>query len=322
MKRVLSVLLAVITVISSFSLVTNILAAKKTDVNVEWLNADMKKINSKNYTYNGKSQKPTIKSFRVYNTKTNKTIDSKFYVLKYNTNFSRAVGKYTIEIVLNKTGWSKYQFLNSKKQGTTTKTMTYSIVPPKTTTQPNKRGYISIRQNDPKYSNIKYGTSTIGKGGCGVCSSLMIIDNLTNYNPSLVTLKTEFEQVGARLSNGTAMYKAAQHLKKKYGLNYIHTTDINVVKQQLKKGNMVIANVGAKHLFTNGPGRFVVISGIYKDSKNKEYAVVLDPSYSYSKYNDKYRKENGIKDISGVIIAPFNAIKADAETEYYYCFCK
>ena len=183
-----------------------------------------------------------------------------------------------------------------------------------------KRGYIIIRQNDPKYSGIKYGHSTIGYGGCGACSSLMVVRNLTTYTTSLKTFKTELEQIGARNSSGTAIYKVAPHLKKNYGLSYTHTSDVNVLKQHLKQGEMAVVNVGARKLFTNGSGHFVAAVGVYKDSKGKEYAVILDPSYSYSKYNNSYRKGYGIKDVDGILLAPFSAIKADAKTEYYYCF--
>ena len=144
MKKVLSILLVVVTVISSFTsfALTSFAASKKTNVTATWDSTGVKKINNKNlfysngkvyFFYTGKKSTPAKKSVKVCEPKTKKVIDPKFYVIQYETTNSSNVGTYRIKVVLNAEGYKKYQFLDSKKRPTNTEYLSYRILPSKVT---------------------------------------------------------------------------------------------------------------------------------------------------------------------------------------------
>ena len=186
-------------------------------------------------------------------------------------------------------------------------------------------GYYVIFQNDPLNSTIPYpyknNDKTIGTSGCGVCSSLMIIRHMTNFTPTLESYTNELLSVGARDAYGSNIYVIAQHLRSNYNLHYSFTRDIEVLKNNLSKGNIAIANVGANKMFTGGSGHFIVVAGIYKDETGHEKAIILDPSFSPKKYNNKKRKEAGISYTSdGIVVSDFETLLSDCKNEYFTIF--
>lgn len=151
--------------------------------------------------------------------------------------------------------------------------------------------YVYIQQNSSLGASIPYPSpahpsATVATSGCGVCTSLMALMNLTRYKVSLKNWTNALIKAGCRANEGTDMNAVCDYMKKKYGIAYAKTTDINKVVAWLKKGFGVIANVGAKGYFSSS-GHFVYVAGI-KNGK----LIVLDPYY----YADKWTSTvNGIK---------------------------
>ena len=183
-------------------------------------------------------------------------------------------------------------------------------------------GFTIIRQNDPvnrliSYPYTKGDGKTIGTSGCGACAALMVIRNTSDYDTSLEAFSKEVIAAGGRVAYGSDLDKISKLMKSKYHFNYEYTSDIGKLKKNLKKGYMCVANVGASQYFSNG-GHFVTIAGIVKDENGEEIAIVLDPSFRESKYNEKHRKEAGIKySKDGIVTAPFKVIKADGKMLHY-----
>ncbi|MBQ7204075.1 MAG: hypothetical protein IJS03_08715 [Eubacterium sp.] len=190
-------------------------------------------------------------------------------------------------------------------------------------------GYIIVRQNDPLNKTIPYpyykenDNRTIGSSGCGVCSSLMVIRNLTNYAPTLEAYTNELLKIGAREPYGSNMFKIASYMKNKYHLNYTVTKDEQKLKAAIKSGKMAVAHVGQNRLFAVTGGHFVAVVGVVKGKGGEDMAIVLDPYFSVSKYNDKRRKEAGIRySNNGIVTCPFSALKEDGRGEMFTIFSK
>ena len=183
-------------------------------------------------------------------------------------------------------------------------------------------GFTIIRQNDPvnrlvPYEYTKGDGRTIGTSGCGVCAALMVVRNTSEYDTSLEAFTKEVIDAGGRVAVGSDLNNISKLMKSKYHFNYEYTSDIDKLKEHLKKGYMAVANVGASKYFSDG-GHFVTIAGIVKDDDGEEVAIVLDPSFRESKYNVKHRKEAGLKySKDGIVTAPFDVIKDDAKMLHY-----
>lgn len=102
-------------------------------------------------------------------------------------------------------------------------------------------------QYDSKWKNKSYGSSTIGKSGCGVCSSAMVASYWTGKQitpPKITKWASNYYIPGAGSSHN--LYAA---VAKKYNLKY---RDLGLNKsemvKELKKGHTVIASMG--------PGQF------------------------------------------------------------------
>ncbi|MBQ7740159.1 MAG: hypothetical protein IJT65_02850 [Eubacterium sp.] len=186
-------------------------------------------------------------------------------------------------------------------------------------------GYIIIRQGDPKNRLIPYPVNgngrTIGSSGCGVCASLMVLRNLTNYVPTLNEYTKQVISCGGRISGGTDMLKVAEMLRVNYGLEYKTTSDINELKKHLEKGYMATAHVGKSYIFTPSGGHFVTVAGIYKTKNKTEKAIILDPASSARRYSRTEAILAGLMcSDNGVSIAPFEALEKDAKSECFILF--
>ena len=182
-------------------------------------------------------------------------------------------------------------------------------------------GYIIIRQNDPLNRTIPYpykdNGKKLGSSGCGVCSSLMIIRNLTDYEPTLESYTEKLVEIGARASYGSDIYKISDYLKSEYKISHKYTKDIDKLKKHLEEGNMAIAHVGVNKLFAKS-GHFVVVAGIVKDKDQNERAIILDPTFSKSKYSKEKRVAAGIEySDDGIVTAPFETLLFDCKDEYF-----
>lgn len=185
-------------------------------------------------------------------------------------------------------------------------------------------GYIIVRQNDKLNSTIPYpykdNGKTIGSSGCGVCSSLMIILNMTTFEPKLESYTEALIEKGARAPYGSNINVIADYLKDEYKLKHTFTKDVDKLKQHLKDGNMAIAHVGVNKYFARS-GHFVVIAGITKGEDGKERAIILDPTFAKAKYDVKRRVDMGIEySDDGIVTAPFETVLADCKDEYFTLF--
>ncbi|MBE6719641.1 MAG: hypothetical protein E7571_03160 [Ruminococcaceae bacterium] len=182
-------------------------------------------------------------------------------------------------------------------------------------------GYIIIRQNDPLNKTIPYpykdNGKTIGSSGCGACASLMIIRNLTDYEPTLESYVEKLIEIGARASYGNDINKISEYLNSEYNIDYTCTKSVDKLKKHLKSGGMAIAHVGSKKLFAKA-GHFVVVAGIVKDEEENERAIILDPSFKPSKYQKQKRIDAGIEySEDGIVTAPFETLLDDCKDEYF-----
>lgn len=132
-------------------------------------------------------------------------------------------------------------------------------------------------QWDSRWNFVSYGTSTIGKGGCGICSSAMVVSYWTGKSvtpPKLVEWAYIYH---TPQGSSHALYAAvAEH----YNLRY---KDLGVSKEsmvdELKKGHTVIASMGPGEFTSNS--HLIVLRTIEKgkirvndpnDNSNKNHA--------------------------------------------------
>ncbi len=184
---------------------------------------------------------------------------------------------------------------------------------------------VYIQQNTEANKKIPYPSAekpkaTIASGGCGVCTSLMIIKNTTTYSPSLKSWTKKMRKNGCRVWGGTDVRKTAELMKKTYGFKYKKTTSISKLKAHLEKGYMAICNVGMNGYFAAG-GHYIVAAGITKDGK----VIVLDPYMTPSKYYSTCkgvdrRKYFKYDPITNEVTCTFKTLKKGSRGEYYYLF--
>jgi uncharacterized protein YvpB len=164
----------------------------------------------------------------------------------------------------------------------------------------DKDGFLVLKQRDPNFADLPYGqcADTIGSSGCGIVSLAMAI---AYCNRDFDYLQQKFEpekyrnlinelsqkawqisqEKGVRLiscEHGTspALYDEISFMES-YRVRGINLSkNINMVKDYLKRGYLVIANlVGNFESFKYGrPGHILVLAGY--DEKNKKF-IVKDP---------------------------------------------
>lgn len=167
--------------------------------------------------------------------------------------------------------------------------------------------YNKYYYNQLNYPKIPYDNKTTSKketiatSGCGVCSALMVLNNL--YNNELMTVKemAEFSiEHKARDNYGTNMVTLLNSLSKYFErCKYSVTTDINKVIKHLKNGGVAILNqgdidLGYYNVFSSG-GHYVYCYKVTND--NKMY--VYDPAYTSKRYKSAPRKNRIVKEIAG-----------------------
>lgn len=100
-------------------------------------------------------------------------------------------------------------------------------------------------QEDKRWASTKYGTCTIGEGGCGPTSAAMIIATLTGnktVTPPIISAK--LEDLGAVPACGTDWDKWSE-LMKGYNLNLADIgTNFDQATKALNEGGLVLASFG------------------------------------------------------------------------------
>lgn len=183
-----------------------------------------------------------------------------------------------------------------------------------------------IYYNQNNYANVPYPakgyeSATVKSGGCGVVCASMVVENLTGAHfPPEQSAKFAIE-TGARVSGGTDMKMLGNALCDKFGLTLKTTSLVSEVVTAVKKGGIVIANVGGDRpghygVFSNG-GHYLVIYSI-----NDNYFRILDPGLYAGKYNKPHRK--CVKVLDNVVIADKTVLDKDCANRNpkYYIFDK
>lgn len=119
-------------------------------------------------------------------------------------------------------------------------------------------------QTDTQWNGVRFGTSTIGKSGCGVCSLSMVISYWTGKE---VTPKILVERChGYYVKGKGASWSMIPAIASQYNLRCkdLGTSKENMVNE-LKKGHTVIA-IMHQGYFTTG-GHFIVLRAINKNGK-------------------------------------------------------
>lgn len=163
----------------------------------------------------------------------------------------------------------------------------------------------------------RYGKSgCIYTSGCGVCSSLMVLRNLTDKVFDTKTWTSVCIAMGARSAEGTDMSKVVKYMNEKYGITYTTTKDIDKLAVHIKKGYKAIINVsgGGKMLFSDS-GHYVFCGGIDKSGN----LIILDPYWYDGKFaaTANRKKYTKVKNDREVYVQP-SVLKSDITAIYLF----
>jgi len=168
-----------------------------------------------------------------------------------------------------------------------------------------------------KYPSKSHPTSTIYEAGCGVCSSLMVLLNSTDYTKTLAEWALKLISIGARGDEGTDMMVVAKYMKDKYGFKLVVTSDINNLTEHLKKGYKAVCHVGQNGLFSTG-GHYVCGAGLHKDGR----VIILDSYYYTNKYTSTTARSKAFEYNSNTdeLYVSAKDLESDARGSKYYLF--
>ena len=184
-----------------------------------------------------------------------------------------------------------------------------------------------------KFGHIKYPSgsnpkATVSTSGCGPCSALMILENMTDKRYNMRDWINWVVGTGARVNGGTGMATLSKAMAKKFGFTVSTTSDESVLKNHLKQGGMAIGNCGGSYsgwrgLFSTA-GHFFTIIGITDD----HYFIVLDPNWTSNKFTNsgnslsKWRKQHAIQGEGTHVFVNATNLNADTKTRTpsYYLF--
>ena len=184
-----------------------------------------------------------------------------------------------------------------------------------------------------KFGHIKYPSgsnpkATVSTSGCGPCSALMILENMTDIRYNMQDWINWVISTGARVNGGTDMKVLSNAMAKKFGFTVSTTSDENVLKNHLKQGGMAIGNCGGSYsgwrgLFSTA-GHFFTIIGITDD----DYFIVLDPNWTQNKFTNagnslsKWRRQHVIQGNGTHVYVNADNLNRDTKTRTpsYYLF--
>jgi len=144
-------------------------------------------------------------------------------------------------------------------------------------------------------------TSTVKSSGCGMCSAVMVADQLLpNCDFELSDAISLSYEVKANHQRGTDYSRFAPAFAEKLGLRLETSFDVEDVTRCIHTGGAVVVLVGAHRedqgLFTRG-GHYMAIINQEADGR----FVILDPSLSPTKYEEPDRKGK-VEVRNGVIV--------------------
>ncbi len=172
------------------------------------------------------------------------------------------------------------------------------------------------------HPNDPYGKNgTVRSGGCGLCSTCMVIDHLTTEEFSVRECTELSISTGANHGDGTDMKILGPVVAEKFNLDFTMTNDINEVVKALHNGGGVVATVtafcdGNKGIFTNG-GHYIALMA----ADENDEITVLDPSWTSKKYK-KWVKEGIVREEGTIVYASAEVLHAERNPRWmtYFIF--
>ena len=186
--------------------------------------------------------------------------------------------------------------------------------------------YLITNQNNfanVPYPSKSYPNATVKSGGCGACSVLNCVENMTELRFKMADWIAYVIANGGRIDGGTSITAILKALKRDYGFSYSATNDIAAVREHLRSGGMAVFHAGGAYGSWKGllstTGHYVCLAGM-----EGEYAVVVDSGWYSGKYSGAWRKSRIVKDYqNSVITVSFANLEKDKKyrtnggTNYY-----
>ena len=182
--------------------------------------------------------------------------------------------------------------------------------------------------NQYNYKSVPYPSrskpsATVSSSGCGVCCMSMVVEGLTGQTVTPAQMAPFAISAGARVDGGTDMHRLGAAAARRWDLTMTTTSDVDELLAAIRRGGVVIANVGGDHgsykgLFSNG-GHYIVVSA-YQNGK----LVVYDPGYYDGKFSTTARHGkvtvNADKSIS--VMPSYLDIDCSNRSPRYYIYNK
>lgn len=129
-------------------------------------------------------------------------------------------------------------------------------------------------QLDGRWSQSAYGSSTIGKSGCGITCLTMIVNALNNDTITPPTMANWSASNGFYIPGAGTAWSIFNAAANKYNLKVknISRSTPQEILNELSKGHPIIVSMSPGH-FTKG-GHFIVLRGVTKEGK----ILVNDPA--------------------------------------------
>ena len=158
-----------------------------------------------------------------------------------------------------------------------------------------------IKQKD--YPDISYIThtgdankedgkkTTVSSSGCGLCAGMMVVQFLTGDTVSIEDAISVSYNSRANHAIGTSMKLFAPALCKEKNLIYSISDDITELIACLESDGIAIAHVASYGDYVctfSNKGHYIVVIGYDIDSNR---VAILDPSFSYEKYDTDERRD-------------------------------
>ena len=176
--------------------------------------------------------------------------------------------------------------------------------------------------NQCDYSKIKYPSSThpkatIKTSGCGVVSTLIVVNNLAGKELYTVQSMRDLAiKSGARVAEGTDVSVLLNAVKKVYrGFSYKTTSSEADLIKHLNAGGMAIVHQGNVYNVFSSSGHYVTAVGT-----NGDNIEIYDPYMYTGKYSTSPRRSRIVKKTKyGCVVSKseINKATADRSPSYY-----
>ena len=182
----------------------------------------------------------------------------------------------------------------------------------------NQRNYGQTQYNKPNGTK-----TTIAKGGCGVVSTCIVVNNLLGSELySVPAMRDLAQSTGARTNNGTNVTTLLKAICKKHPEFTFKTTSSNKeLLTHLKAGGMALINQGNRYNVFSNSGHYVAAVKLLSNS----VVDVYDPdmySGKYSAYGRKSKIKAATKYGAQVHIDEISKATQDRNPCYWLVSCK